>query len=81
VELRWTSPRRALEDHARGELPLVFPTLRHLDQLSNFATVAGLLGHARGRDLEPVLPKVVLSGETARVILPGEPGYDHVLLG
>jgi 8-oxo-dGTP pyrophosphatase MutT (NUDIX family) len=81
VDLRWTSPTRALEDHAAGELPLVFPTLRHLDELSSFASVETLLGHARRRDVQPVQPKVVLSGETARVFLPGEPGYDDAVLG
>jgi 8-oxo-dGTP pyrophosphatase MutT (NUDIX family) len=81
VDLRWTSPKRALADHAAGELPLVFPTLSHLDRLSSFATADELLEHARGRVVEPVEPKVVLSGDTAQVFLPGEPGYDDDSLG
>jgi 8-oxo-dGTP pyrophosphatase MutT (NUDIX family) len=76
VDARWTTPRRALQDHAGGRLPLVFPTLRQLDELERFATVDELLRRARGRDVQPVQPKIVLAGETARVLLPGEPGYD-----
>jgi 8-oxo-dGTP pyrophosphatase MutT (NUDIX family) len=76
VDVRWTTPRRALEDHAGGALPLVFPTLRQLDELSCFATVGELLRRARGRDVQPVQPKVVLTGQAARIVLPGEPGYD-----
>ena len=54
---------------------LVFPTIKHLEQLSDFASVDELLAYARGRDVRPVQPKVVLEGEVARVLLPGEPGY------
>jgi 8-oxo-dGTP pyrophosphatase MutT (NUDIX family) len=75
VDLRWTSPRAALDAHAGGELPLVFPTLRHLQELAAFATVAELLAHARAKDIEPVQPRVVVRDGTAEVLLPGEPGY------
>jgi 8-oxo-dGTP pyrophosphatase MutT (NUDIX family) len=75
VELGWFTPRSALDAHAGGEIALVFPTIKHLEQLSAFATAAELLEHARGRIVEPVQPRVVLAGEVARVVLPGEPGY------
>jgi 8-oxo-dGTP pyrophosphatase MutT (NUDIX family) len=81
VDLRWTTPRRALEDHADGRLPLAFPTLSHLDQLSSFASTEELLEHAHGRDVAPVLPKVVIAGQAAQVLLPGEPGYDGRSIG
>ena len=32
--------------------------------------------YARGREVVPVQPRVVAEGETARMLLPGEPGYD-----
>jgi hypothetical protein len=54
---------------------LVFPTIKHLEQLSGFASVEELLAHARERDVQPVEPKVFLEGEVARVLLPGDPGY------
>ena len=75
VDLRWSSPRAALEDHARGELPLVFPTRRHLEELSAFSTVDELVAHARQKDVRPVQPRIVLRGGTAQVYLPGEPEY------
>jgi 8-oxo-dGTP pyrophosphatase MutT (NUDIX family) len=76
VELRWTTPRAALDAYAREELALVLPTLRHLEELAAFATVAALLEHAREREIVAVLPRVVLDGAARRVVLPGEPGYD-----
>jgi 8-oxo-dGTP pyrophosphatase MutT (NUDIX family) len=76
VDLRWASPLDLLADYERDELTLAFPTLRHLEQLSSFATAGELLEHASKHEIRPVLPRVVLSGEIARLVLPGDPGYE-----
>jgi 8-oxo-dGTP pyrophosphatase MutT (NUDIX family) len=75
VDLGWFTPESALAAHRAGEIALVFPTIKHLEQLSDFASVDDLLAYARGRDVRPVQPKVLLEGEVARVLLPGDPGY------
>jgi len=75
VDLGWFTPRAALQANDAGEIQLVFPTIKHLEQLSEFASVESLLAHARGRQVLPVQPKVLLQGEVARIVLPGEPGY------
>jgi len=77
VDARWYSPEAALEARARGELFLVFPTIKHLEQLSAFDSADALLAHARGREVHPVQPRVITQGETARIVLPGEPGYSE----
>lgn len=76
VDWRWSTPQGALDAHAAGDLMLVFPTIKHLEQLATFAHADALLAHARGREVLPVEPRVVLEGEVARVLLPGDPGYD-----
>jgi 8-oxo-dGTP pyrophosphatase MutT (NUDIX family) len=76
VDAGWFTPQGALDAHGRGEILLVFPTIKHLEQLGGFATADALLDYARGREVVPVQPRVVVSGETARILLPGEPGYD-----
>src|SRR5437763_747747 len=76
VDARWYAPREALQAAGDGELFLVFPTIKHLEQLSGFRSAAELIEHARGRDVRPVQPRVLLSDETARIVLPGEPGYE-----
>lgn len=76
VDARWYGPQEALDSAISGELFLVFPTIKHLEQLSGFRSANELMEHARGREVRPVQPRVVLSGETARIVLPGEPGYD-----
>jgi 8-oxo-dGTP pyrophosphatase MutT (NUDIX family) len=75
VEYRWFTPRAALAAHGADEIGLVFPTIKHLEQLASYPSADALLEEARGRDVAPVQPRVVLDGETARVLLPGEPGY------
>jgi 8-oxo-dGTP pyrophosphatase MutT (NUDIX family) len=77
VDAAWYEPAQALEAHRSGELFMVFPTIKHLEQLAGFRSAEELLTHARGRDVRPVQPRVVLSGETARILLPGEPGYEN----
>jgi 8-oxo-dGTP pyrophosphatase MutT (NUDIX family) len=77
VDAGWHAPRAALEAHRRGELFMVFPTIKHLEQLADFGSADELLEHARGRVVRPVQPRVVLEGEVARVVLPGEAGYDE----
>jgi 8-oxo-dGTP pyrophosphatase MutT (NUDIX family) len=75
VDARWYAPAAALEERQRGELMLVFPTIRHLEQLAAFDSVDALVAHARGREVRPVQPRILGSGEQARIVLPGEPGY------
>ena len=76
VDARWYEPRQALEAAGRGELLLVFPTIKHLEQISPFESAQALMEYAQGREILPVQPRVVMQGETARILLPGEPGYE-----
>jgi 8-oxo-dGTP pyrophosphatase MutT (NUDIX family) len=75
VDLGWFTPAAALLAYRAEEISLVFPTIKHLEQLSEFSSAQELLDYARGRDVQPVQPRVVLEGEVARIVLPGEPGY------
>jgi 8-oxo-dGTP pyrophosphatase MutT (NUDIX family) len=75
IDARWYSPAAALAARERGELFMVFPTIKHLEQLSAFESADALLAYARDREVHPVQPRVVMQGETARIVLPGEPGY------
>jgi 8-oxo-dGTP pyrophosphatase MutT (NUDIX family) len=76
IALGWFTPRAALDAHRRGELLLVFPTIKHLEQLELFASADALIEHARSREVHPVEPRVIVTGETARIFLPGEPEYE-----
>jgi 8-oxo-dGTP pyrophosphatase MutT (NUDIX family) len=75
IDLGWFGPQAALDAYGRGEIELVFPTIKHLEQLGAFSSVKALTDYARGRDVQPVEPRVVLEGEVARILLPGDAGY------
>jgi 8-oxo-dGTP pyrophosphatase MutT (NUDIX family) len=75
VDLGWFTAEAALEAHRQEQIVLVFPTIKHLEQLSGFSSVDELLVYARDRDVRPIEPKVIVEGEVARVLLPGDPGY------
>jgi 8-oxo-dGTP pyrophosphatase MutT (NUDIX family) len=76
VDHGWFTPRGALDAYAAGEILLVFPTIKHLEQFSAFPSADALVAHAAAHDVVPVQPRIVVSGETARVLLPGDEGYD-----
>jgi 8-oxo-dGTP pyrophosphatase MutT (NUDIX family) len=76
VEARWLRPAAALEAAARGELLLVFPTIKNLEPLTEFGSVEQALAAVRAQEVTAVQPRVVVSDEGAEILLPGEPGYD-----
>jgi 8-oxo-dGTP pyrophosphatase MutT (NUDIX family) len=74
TDAAWFTPADALARGAAGELRLVFPTIKQLEDLAQFATADEALAGAASRDVQPILPKVVGTRENAQVLLPGEPG-------
>jgi 8-oxo-dGTP pyrophosphatase MutT (NUDIX family) len=73
VEAAWRTPAGALDAHRRGELDLVFPTIKHLEQLAAFASADALLAWAPGREIVTVEPHIVrVTGEAARVVMPDD---------
>jgi 8-oxo-dGTP pyrophosphatase MutT (NUDIX family) len=77
VDARWIRPADALAAHARGDLLLVFPTIKTLERLGATGSVAETLAAARERPVVAIQPRVVIHDGTAEVLLPGEPGYDE----
>jgi 8-oxo-dGTP pyrophosphatase MutT (NUDIX family) len=75
TEVAWISPADALERHRRGELKLVFPTIKNLETLLPYTSSDEVLAAARERVVEPILPKVLGTREDWRIVLPGDPDY------
>ncbi|HSN02609.1 MAG TPA: NUDIX domain-containing protein, partial [Acidimicrobiales bacterium] len=46
VAARWIAPREALAAHDRGELEMIFPTIRTLEEIAGFATASEVLAFA-----------------------------------
>ena len=75
VDFGWFAPADALAAAKRDEIALVFPTIKHLEQLAAFASADAVLAYARDRDVHPVVPRVIKEGEIARIVLPGDPAH------
>ncbi|MDP4015253.1 MAG: NUDIX hydrolase [Candidatus Nanopelagicales bacterium] len=67
----WIDPGSALTKAGAGELPMLPPTLRSLQLLTEFADVSSVLRHARELRPTPLLPKPELTktGEVRWVIV------------
>jgi 8-oxo-dGTP pyrophosphatase MutT (NUDIX family) len=76
VDVRWIRPQQALDEGADDRLQLVFPTIKHLEQLVDFATVSDAIEAANAREVKAVQPRIVVSDGDARVLLPGDPDFD-----
>ncbi len=75
VEAAWFEPRAALDAFKAGELVLAFPTVKQLESLQDFGSAEEALAAHRELEVEPILPRVIGSGENNRVVLPGDPDY------
>lgn len=75
TEAGWFEPRAALEANAGGDLALAFPTVKQLEALLSYSSSNETMAAHRGRDVEPILPKVIGTQEDHRVVLPGDPDY------
>src|SRR4051812_2473272 len=58
VDLAWKRPADALSEYGEGSLQLVFPTIKHLEQLTAHPTVAATIDAARAREVTPVQPRI-----------------------
>lgn len=72
VDAGWFEPKDALDRHHAGDLPLVFPTIKHLESLVEFDNAEEALEAARRRVVRPVEPRVEGEGDERRIVLPDE---------
>ena len=77
TEATWFQPTQALAAQEGGEMHLAFPTIHQLRRLKAFRTSDEALAAYRGSTVESVTPRVVADGDSHRILLPGDPGYDE----
>ncbi len=73
---RWIRPRDALAASDRGDMEIMFPTLRTLEAIARFDTADEVIAHARS--LGPVTtvnPRVVEHEGSPVILLPGDEGF------
>lgn len=73
----WWTPAKALHLFVNDEADLHFPTIKQVERLAPYATVAEALDAARATPLETILPRVAASDDGFDILLPGDPGYEQ----
>lgn len=74
---RWVGANDALDAHAAGDLPMIFPTVRTLEWLAGYATAADAVAAARRAERIPwVIPHVEVGDDgTWRFVLPSDDDF------
>ncbi|HJV82600.1 MBL fold metallo-hydrolase [Noviherbaspirillum sp.] len=78
----WIRPGDALARHQRGEMALMFPTMKMLESLAGFRDLASLMEHARGialtAPISPVMPRPAWAQGERRILLAADAAYPEV---
>lgn len=75
----WIQPAEALERHRRGELHLVFPTIKTLESIAGFNSAAALMEYARSpREMPAMAPRTANGREGKKLLVPGDYAYAEV---
>ena len=56
VDSIWATPAEVLDDAAAGRRTVIFPTLRNVEKLGQWDTIASALTATRASEVVPVLP-------------------------
>lgn len=71
----WMRPADALEKYEAGTMTMLPPTAFTLAELCSYEDVASVLAAAHVRDLSPIMPRILVSGDEAQLLLPHDEGY------
>ena len=79
VDHIWIRPGEALARHEKGEMQLVFPTIKTLESIARFDKVAALMEFARSpRKMPAMSPRTADSREGKKLLVPGDFAYAEV---
>jgi len=74
---QWIRPQNALDAHARGDLEMIFPTIRNLEAIASFSTSREVLAYAKSlTNITRTEPRIVVRDDTFAILLPGDDGYE-----
>jgi 8-oxo-dGTP pyrophosphatase MutT (NUDIX family) len=62
-DARWISPAEALAAAGRGEMRIIYPTIKHLKRIAAFTSAQELLGYARSKPIVTIMPGEVSEDE------------------
>ena len=75
TRLFWTSAADAMAAAERGEIQLIFPTLRNLERIAQFDDFAAARAHAEATPVQTIVPFIEDGPEGRRLCIPDDSGY------
>ncbi len=77
VGYRWTTPERAIAEHAAGQMPMIDPTLRNLEVLQAFPSVDAARRALAERPVRKVMPQIKTLPDGKRLLIfPWDSAYE-----
>ncbi len=74
----WITPAAALEQHGKGDFPLVFATIRQLEGLMDVTSVVEAEQRFQQQEIPAIRPRAALRDGEVIIRLPGEVGYEEL---
>jgi len=74
IDMRWLSPRGAIDAFKRGEISLRNPTVQNLT-LVDAGSAKEALDTLKDREVPTIRPRVIMQDGKRRILMPGDPGY------
>jgi 8-oxo-dGTP pyrophosphatase MutT (NUDIX family) len=72
VETIWIRPDEALRREKRGDLILLFPTIKNLEAIATRVSAEELIESRRGAEIPVTRPILQIEGKRKRIVLPDE---------
>lgn len=79
VDHLWIRPADALDRYRRGEMHMIFPTIKTLQSMVRFSKAQDLIQFARSpREMPMMAPRMAKGRQGAKLLLPGDHAYAEV---
>lgn len=75
TESLWITPACALEMHNNGDMVLMPPTLKTIEEINEYSSAETFMEKVRARTIYPILPQAFIHGDDFGVLLPHDPEY------
>lgn len=80
TETLWIAPDKALSRQEAGDILLMPPTLKTLEEMACRSSLRDLLSNASSKNIQPIMPQISAEGDSIVVKFPHDPEYANAAL-
>ena len=75
TETLWVKPEKALLKQNKGDMLLMPPTMKTLEEMANQSSLSDMFALASPTSIQPIMPQVAIEGDSIVIKLPHDPDY------